>query len=245
MFQPQYGNIKVSDFAIVLPRYDGTLKDLLETRGGNSLTGYEALKQSDFESRMAAILPFVKAIVKGLQALYTGGHAHLDLKPGNIFYRKTAPDDFEVVIADIGFINPITLKSDVNTKIIDSIAYNNIQRLGTRHYRSPEQKDYSDVCDAEIKIKEGEIYIIVRDPKFRDTLIHQGDYISISKYESKSLYTIETFEKKDDSDEIVIKVKDIPPKERKLIEEEAKTQVVFYKRQYIKTDLFGIGAIAI
>ncbi|MEM6348654.1 MAG: serine/threonine-protein kinase [Bacteroidota bacterium] len=239
-------HIKVSNYAILLPRYHGSLKDLLETRiDKNDLTGYEALERSPYPLRISASMPFITSIVSGLEALYTGGHAHLDIKPANIFFKKTGQQNFEVVLADIGYINPLKLLSDVNTLDHSTIEYENVMRLGTRHYRSPEQKYYTDVCEAEIKKDQnGEIHVIIKDPKFKDTLINKGDYLSFSKYDSEALKVVEEFVPQDqNSNKIIIKVGRIRPPERVEIKSEPKTQVVFYKRQYIKTDLFGIGAI--
>lgn len=239
-------HIKVSNYAILLPRYHGSLKDLLETKiSGNKLTGYEALESCNFHDRISSAIPFINSIVGGLEALYTGEHAHLDIKPANIFFKKLGPQSFEVVLADIGYINPIRLPIDINTGYEHTIEYENVMRLGTRHYRSPEQKYYSDVCEAEVKKDaEGKVYVIIKDPKFKDTLITKGDYLSFSKYDSQSLKTVEEFDgPKGSNNEIKIKVGRIGPTERGEIKSEPKTQVVFYKRQYIKTDLFGIGAI--
>jgi hypothetical protein len=45
--------------------------------------------------------------------------------------------------------------------------------LGTRHYRSPEQKDYFDICDVDIQVdsENHKVELISTDPKLRDSII--------------------------------------------------------------------------
>ena len=92
----------------------------------------------DFKKRIATILPYLFKIVEGLQVLYSAQMHHLDLKPSNIFVRPEG-QEFKAVIADLGFLMPSNALGTSVSKVGDELP------LGTRHYRSPEQKDYFDI----------------------------------------------------------------------------------------------------
>ena len=138
------------------------------------LTGYEILRKLPFVSRIQTILPFMLALARGIEILHSLGLRHLDIKTSNIFVKHLDGDTrFDVVLGDLGFLVSAA-KPDPNKRPTEQTEI----PLGTLHYRSPEQKDYYDICDVEIR-KSG--FVIVRDPKFKDSIIERGDIIVFSK----------------------------------------------------------------
>ena len=90
--------IEVSDFAVVMELYDGTLKDLFENRqsgmeseaveeSADNRTGYEVLRGLTFEMRIRTIKPFLDGIAEGLMSLHRASCIHQDLSLSNILYR--------------------------------------------------------------------------------------------------------------------------------------------------------------
>ncbi len=286
-------HVSVSNYALVMPLYDKTLKELLENGIGKfcirksikiienipnwntslqklnyltkeeleeeitkiedikgeqkniikeniyELVGYDILKSMDFKERISTILPYLIRISIGLNALYAADFSHLDLKPANIFVKET--EIFDVVIGDLGFLKP---EHAAQAAILSSVQ--DYFPLGTRHYRSPEQKDYFDICNVDIiQTEDGygnQAILWIRDPKFRDTIIEENDYLVFSKDAARVKYEIDKIiQKNDDSTVITLK---IDREAQKSLKPEKQTQVVLYKRQAIRTDLFGIGAIA-
>ncbi len=191
-----------------------------------------------FNDRIATIVPYLIKIATGLNVLYAAKLSHLDLKPANIFVKKTR--GFEVVIGDLGF-----LKSEKEAEGTKMSSVQDYLPLGTRHYRSPEQKDYFDICNVEIRQDTDDsenIYsLVVRDPKFRDTIIEEKDYLVFSKDAARVKYKIEQIIKNND-DSTVIKLR--TKTDYKGLKPEKQTQIILYKRQGIRTDLFGLGALA-
>ncbi|MEH1770316.1 protein kinase domain-containing protein [Nostoc sp.] len=240
--------LRISNYALVTEKYDATLKDILERDGkqnteedksqnitlGN-LTGYEILRQMTFEERIANILPYLKDIAQGLVTLHKAGLLHLDMKPANIFVNEEG-SEVKAVIGDLGFLLP---KRD---PITASLPIANAELpLGTRHYRSPEQKDYFDICDADIQVdtENHKVELISTDPKLRDSIIGNNDFVVFSK--NKEQYEIESISLDDNSSiRIFLNVNNEVIKN---INNDHKTQILLYKRQGIQTDLFGLGAI--
>ncbi|MBF0231597.1 MAG: hypothetical protein HQK65_00980 [Desulfamplus sp.] len=300
--------IDVSDFALVMPLFDTTLKDILEGSvirerryrlAGNSLknitkdeqkileskifcspnelkekaaglnlkvddsdistiSGYDIFKAVNYKRRISIMLPFLSDISKGLKVLHLAGLCHYDLKPANIFVKILNKAEISAAIGDLGFIN---VKNELSISVI------NIQDdlpLGTRHYRSPEQKDYFDICELNITHEKGadekgvdekgadekgvdekgadeDIYLslTVEDPKFFESIIEKDDYVVFSKDPRRTRYPISDIIKSKDGVKIIVKGDNITEK----ISVDRNTQVVFYKKQGIRTDLFGFGAI--
>jgi serine/threonine protein kinase len=242
--------LKLSNYALVTDLYKGTLKDLLEKPAPlaeNALpefrdkSGYEVLAHIDFNFRINTLLPFLKSIADGLAEIHKAGYFHLDLKPDNIYYTFGV-NQFKVVIGDLGFIGQPEISGAAMTK--EEMAF------GTRHYRSPEQKDFFDICEVEILPatpdgkKRGEYELVVRDPKFQDTIIEKGDNLMFSKdvhvkkdRQIMHNHQIMNIEWKADN-HAVIKIKS-----KNELAPDKRTQVEMYKQQATRTDLFGFGAI--
>ncbi|NJO40037.1 MAG: hypothetical protein HC865_05000 [Cyanobacteria bacterium RU_5_0] len=285
--------IDVSDYALVMPLYDCTLKDLLENGIGkysvrqsseteklfsngtvrlqelqnldqqtlerkiealeevspdkkadlknniHEMVGYDILESMKFEERISIILPYLRKIAIGLKTLHSVGFFHLDLKPANIFVSKQ--EELNAVIGDLGFLKPEKASGSTQlANVQDTIP------LGTRHFRSPEQKDYFDICNVEIlQSTDGgskKTQLIVRDPKFQDTIIEQKDYLIFSRDKSHTKYEIDEIRHTtDNSTVITLKINE---KAHSILKPDKQTQIVLYKRPGTRTDLFGIGAIA-
>lgn len=246
IFQKKYDDLKVSSHVIVMKCYDGTLKDILENRIQNGLNGYEVLKSMSVNDRIRWILPFISDIIDGLRSLYiVSGNAHLDLKPGNIFYKLDG-DSFSVSIGDMGSLRPYhesAPNSEDSYRLDEEIKRKEL--LGTLHFRSPEQKDYFEICYGKVEKINGKIIVSVKDPKFSDSIVEKGDLLYFSKSSEKTPFIIESIEPKEDSSDekcVVISIKE--NKLSKKVKEDEKTQIVIHKKQHLRTDLFGIGAIA-
>jgi len=191
--------------------------------------GYDILMNYDFETRFKTILTYAFPIAEGLRALNYTDNYHLDLKPANIFVRKKSKT-IETVIGDFGFLHP----SEIRATSIATV--HNLLPLGTRHYRSHEQRDYFDICDVEVSSYDK--CIVARDPKFQKSIIEEGDVLIFSKDINKTLYTIKKIVPYPDRKKIFINETN-----GILQKHDQSTQVIFFKKQATRTDLFGFGAI--
>ena len=192
--------------------------------------GYDIIKNLNFKERIQTILPFVTPVVQGIRTLHMAKLFHLDIKPGNI-YIKEESQRIKCVLGDLGFLFQDNLKTT-------SVAtFHNIRPLGTVHYRSPEQKNYFDICDVEITIEEKNTVLKTRDPKFKKTIIEKGDLLTFSKDFIHNQYTIKSIDP--DGDSYIIEVEE----DLQGFSHNEKTQIIIYKQQKFRTDLFGIGAV--
>jgi len=196
--------------------------------------GYDILKNMSFNKRIQTMLPFLLSIVGGMQTLHLADMYHLDMKPANIFVKGGGKIDS--VLGDLGYLGPKTMKAS-------SVAtFHNLLPLGTLHFRSPEQKDYFDICDVEITHRGNDVVLIARDPKFATTIIESNDGLVFSKDSQHTFYTI-----KDISIENKLQVITLDNNNENNLQDTIKpdrsTQVLFYKQQGIRTDLFGFGSI--
>lgn len=200
-------------------------------------TGYDILRGMDFETRIRTILPFIKDIGKGIRTLHEAGFLHLDIKPANIFV-KDGFDEFTSSIGDLGFLKPRDYELFEVPPLVPGASSD--LPLGTLHYRSPEQKDYFDITDAKLTVDENKVTLSIEDPKFLDTIITKGDFAYFSK--ATAAAKIENIFINNDSRTTEISLL-VSKESRNKIASDPRTQVVFYKRQQLKTDLFGFGAI--
>ncbi|MEM9544825.1 MAG: hypothetical protein AAGA77_02575 [Bacteroidota bacterium] len=236
---------KISPYAIVMECYDGSLKDKLEVRDKDSkYTGYEALLNCTFEQRIKTMYNFIESMTNGLKYLYLDDNAHLDIKPANIYYIKRGIN-FEVVLADIGFFSPNNINKNPNLGTFKPRSEKERQQLlGSIHYRSPEQKSDMDKFQAKIVIDDA-LKVVITDPKFKDSIIEVGDRLIFSKYFAKQPHRIKDLQRSKENEPFKVEIQlDSDLNLKELIGEEQKTQVELRKIQRIRTDLFGIGAIA-
>lgn len=235
--------VAVSDNALVMPYYECTLKDVLEigapagrrvrgeTEEHQGRPGYEILRSLTVAERERQILCIIGQIVVGLRALHAAGLYHHDIKPANVMMKNFAPV-VEVALGDFGF-----LETNLRSR---EAGYEAGLPLGTRHYRSPEQKDYFDVCDVKVIFDEKNRHLVLEtsDRKFRDTLIEKGDIAEFSKDSTNTGYTVEEVKhQKNGKSQIILQ------SAGQQESEDEKTQVMFYKKPSPRTDIFGVGAI--
>ena len=199
------------------------------------LNGYDLLRCLNFEQRIANILPYLQDIAQGLNYLHKANYLHLDLKPANIFI-KSYGQDVRCAVGDLGFLETSQLEPKSLLGKYDQLP------LGTIHFRSPEQKEFRDVANVEIA-DNYDRSLIIRDPKFRDTIIEQGDYVIFSKNKKKS-YKIQAVEISEQKNAPVLITLELNDQEKSILKPSKQTQANFYKVQGKRTDLFGIGAVA-
>lgn len=228
--------LRLSDFAISMERYQVSLKDYLEKpigqffpRGTQEFneqrSGYQILRGMSFDQRVEAIVPILKMIAAGLINLQAITRIHLDVKPGNIFLLLgRAP---QAVLGDFGG-SRLSLGG----------------HYGTRHYRSPEQKDFFDAALADnMRLEHGVATISISDPKFRDSIIGAGDTLRFSK-QRRIGFTIQSVDSLGpNSDERRITLR---PAGNRLDGQDwvgSIAQLEFNKEQTFGTDLFGLGAL--
>ena len=235
--------VSVSNQALVMPRYECTLKDVLETGApkgrlveGRPLIetgtpGYEVLRGLTIEKRESLIVEIVSQVATGLRALHAAQLFHHDIKPANIMLR-TRGDDVEVALADFGFLEVLPAGQ--------TSGYQSALPPGTRHYRSPEQKDFFDVCEVKVEVPEDEeaLVLTTADMKFRDTLIENNDLAVFSKDGERKGYEVLTVRHENNGrSKILLGVQ----REKEFADE--RTQVMFYKKPSLRTDVFGLGAV--
>jgi serine/threonine protein kinase len=322
--------ITVSNYVLVMDLYSFSLKDLLERPViEKDNTGYDILKTLPHKERIREALIILKGAADGLEKLHNVHTSethfmslfHRDIKPGNVFIKRTSIDAFEVALGDLGNL-PYVPGPSPSAKIDSSLERPPDYEYapGTQNFRSPEQKYYMDVADVEVVIlpelniedrvrqilmgaNRGRVssygsasdqdhaaagtggpvnneddngssrlevfddrqlssdvssdysssgsnncaVLIVRDPKFRNTLIEKNDFVIFSKdTERKHLPITRCIPLSEDKRKNVSGywgfVLDVDLEEAN-IRTDKKTQVEFYKTQGYRTDLFGIGAL--
>ena len=239
---------KVSDRGIVMGIYPLSLKDLLErgwprTQEGEAdlalsarKSGYSILRSLPQREREKCILPIMRQLADALSILQEARCNHQDIKPANVLLREVNPR-LDVALADLGFVN--TGQFQVAGSLFQ------MQPLGTRHYRSPEQTDFFDICEVDINpLDDGDYELITRDPKFQDTFSEKGDLIVFSKLSNKVQWKIRNIEFKhmeDDSSVTRIVIEGLDGV--KPLHKDVRTQITVNKVQTDRTDIFGFGAI--
>ena len=243
--------IAVSQYALVMPYYECSLKDLLENGApakrfvsGEVMNkagepGYTILKNMSLSERERNIAGIISQVVTGLWGLHAVNLCHRDVKPANVMMRAVG-NHVQVSLGDFGFLDAVPETNGTG--------YDGILPLGTRHYRSPEQKDYFDLCDVSVSINNNDakpqLILETTDKKFNDTLIETGDIAQFAKdkhrshgAERKAGYHVELVKHTSEKSKIVL------TDDKKMAFADKKTQVSFYKNPTRRTDLFGVGAL--
>jgi serine/threonine protein kinase len=199
--------------------------------------GYELLRSMSFIDRISTIWKILRDVTEGLEAVHEskeGDVAHLDIKPANIFIDASGRE-MQASIGDFGFTGIASVFEETHkTNIEETLP------LGTLHYRSPEQKDYRDVCYVKVIHHDGRVILEVRDPKFKGSIIEKEDFVIFSKDSERLSHKIDAIEPGTEKEPTKIILKTVKHK----ISEDDYTQVWLYKRQDDRTDIFGIGAVA-
>lgn len=245
----------LSKYGYVMTRYDCSLKDLMEYGGritstgspnrepGEDRTPYSRLRTAPIIERERSALPIIQQIANGLHILHAAGLRHQDIKPANIYYRGDMTS-VEFALGDLGFLhvqNPVLAGSAMVSS--DALA------IGTKHYRSVEQIDHSDV--SEVSIEAGsdqlETEVVSRDPKFMRTNIGKGDLVMFPRSGSRTLFGIGDVSVEEELSEIRMSISSqaIPGSVNSatLALRDGLTQASFVKNPTERTDLFGLGAV--
>ncbi len=239
-------NLSVSDYALVMERYQCTLKHLLEIgRPANpaadseiliqpaKMGGYNILRHLQQKPREQFIAWVIRQIIPGLRTLHRAELRHHDIKPSNVLLRCDVAGGLQVALGDFGFLRPSLAFSPAAGTAVPSIQAG--LPLGTRHYRSAEQRDYFDICEVDVQ-PTAEYPLTTEDPKFRDSLMEKGDILVFSKDKNFTRYNIEEIKFSDK--QVQIKVSN-----GTTLKADRRTQVSIYKRQTIRTDIFGVGSL--
>lgn len=154
------------------------------------------------------------------------GYDKDDFAPGTRHYRSPE-QKYHRDIADVSVI-----------KCLQESYFDDVQKLF-----SNEELDSSTIStDQQERLSQLKTILVIRDPKFQNTLIEENDYVVFSKDNTNTAYSIgeiiRPLNEADLSGNIAYVLNGIVDKDR-----DEKTQVEFYKRQEYRTDLFGIGAV--
>ena len=187
--------------------------------------GYDILSRLGFEDRFEVIASFLLEIAKGINTLHLLGLYHLDLKPGNIFVDKKGNS----CVGDFGFLK---MTDKIKTTSV-ATAVQSLLPLGTRHFRSPEQKDYFDICDVSIECLSDNTYKLTAiDPKFFNTIVEIGDKVIFSKDFDNEQFDVMSIKTMKDHVEIIIQ------SNQKKLEDADKSQAIFYKSSEQKDNFY-------
>ena len=265
-------DIKLSKYAYLMDRFDCTLKDLVEGSSKSELPdngssdeeqaeaseektdppqesqgGYQKLRIASISERERSAIPVIGQVARGLQTLHAAGFRHRDIKPANIYYKRAA-DKVQFRLGDLGFLNPEEDPGRAGSVIVTQAI-----GIGTKHYRSIEQIDFSDVaeCDIAVEEKGQRATLVTRDPKFLETNIRKGDLATLAKSYSRQFLQITDLTKDPDKRLVTIEVQYPQPnpsggtgaEQPSSLVDDRNTQVGFLKNPTAKTDLFGIAAI--
>lgn len=244
-------NIEFSEYAYAMPRFQGSLKDLMDYpapgASNGARTGYGKLEKVVMRERERSAMPLIKDVAAGLRVLHAAGFRHQDIKPANVYYRYSAINNIEFCLGDLGFLNPEP------TALAGSVlASTDALAIGTKHYRSVEQIDFSDTAEVSVTLIEGANVVELKsyDPKFVHTNIAVGDLIVFPKSASKYQYPITKFEVVDQTDgdqQPHVRLEfEVPPDGQggaAGILPEERTQASFIKNPTARTDLFGLGGL--
>ena len=232
-------SFEVSNKAIVMDIYPMSLKDVLE-RGweadvASAKPGYSMLRGVSQRERENCILPLARQLADALSILYEAESNHQDIKPANVLVRQVGPN-IEVALSDLGFVNAGQAQKPGNV--------HQMQPLGTRHYRSPEQTDFFDTCEVDLSpLEDGDYELTTHDPKFFDTFAEPGDLVVFSKLPEPVQWKIKNIEfgsRSSGSSVVTMRIKGLPSIK---LQSDVGTQITVYKRQTARTDMFGLGAI--
>ena len=214
-------------------------------------TAYARLKSVPLLERERSALPVISQVANGLRILHAVGLRHQDIKPANIYFRNNV-GTANFVLGDLGFLyaqNPVAAGSALVSP--DALV------IGTKHYRSIEQIDHSDV--SEVSVEPGPdgaaVTVISRDPKFLRTNIRAGDLVVFPRSSSQTLFDIIDFQVVDpQGDETSPEVRMTISSQGRAGEDghgdggplslkDGLTQASFIKNPTERTDLFGLGAV--
>lgn len=246
-------DVKFSKYAYIMEKFDKSLKDLVEESNPEDPSGgYSRLKNSKLREREQSAIPILDQMARGLQVLHAAALRHQDIKPANIYFKTIGPN-IVFRLGDLGFLRPHNpIYGGTVAASIDDIG------IGTKHYRSIEQIDFSDTAECKVEIEKGneahnrKAILSTKDPKFLETIMREGDLAFFAKSTSVRLMRIDSVEKDSQKNLTTIKVSLQVPvgkdetggtSEIHPLVPDPKTQVAFIKNPSAKTDLFGLASI--
>jgi len=235
---------KLSNYALIMPYYRWTLKQILEeTVISNDMTGYNILQNMNYLDRISTILPILRDIIMGIKNLRNADLFHHDLKPANIFVDLDDPysinSEIHAVVGDLGFLSTDQF---INRSEFD---LKKILPHGSQHYLSVEQKYARSQCYVKVNKDEinNNVKLKTNDPKFAYSIMGKDDYIFFSKA-ADYCFSIANIVTNSHESVITINCEENPDYLKKIPDEDGWTQIEIYKNTSIRTDLYGIGAIA-
>jgi serine/threonine protein kinase len=200
--------------------------------------GYQILSNLSYAHRASAILPFLIGVARGLVTLHSAEKMHHDIKPGNVFIQLS-DQSVTTLLGDFSFVAQAADEGTTEAVLRDVI------NTGSAHFRSPEQRDFSEVYQAYIIHRAGprqRFALRVSDPKFRRSLITPHDKLVFSSDQEGTLYTVESSQGSDNA-WLIFLTKDDETMRRDFLEQAAPTQIAIYKMPTMASDIFGFGAL--
>lgn len=225
------------------------------THGGPEriVSGYDLLRNLDFKDRIAVTYPFMEGLAKALQVLHATGNFHHDVKPGNVFIKKSL-NDFVITLGDFSFVG-----SGVDEGTTEAVLKESIQ-TGSIHFRSPEQRNFNDAAYGIVRHgfcckhpgkqygEEGAtwkdrdwVYVRILDPKFKNSPFGRDDIVVFPSDRKGLAYRIEKVHDGRRYRDVWLNVS--IEEFVKLFPEETRTKVYLYKVPTVRSDLFGLGAV--
>ena len=230
---------------------DGTLPDRPNDHA-KDVTGYGMLKCLPFVDRVAITHPFMVGLAEALQMLHITRNYHHDIKPGNVFVKKSI-HNFNITLGDFSFVG-----SGVDEGTTEAVLRDSIQ-TGSLHFRSPEQRDFNDAAYGIVRHSEccdgpGDeypdepngvgknwAYVRILDPKFRGSTIATNDIVVFPADRNGIGYRVSEVHIREKFKDVWLNVD--PNEFKTLFPEETRTKVFLYKIPTVRSDLFGLGAV--
>ncbi|MBF0381591.1 MAG: hypothetical protein HQL69_11270 [Magnetococcales bacterium] len=240
----------LSGIAYVMELFPETLEDVLTSRRDDgyrnwSKCGYDYLKGLESKIRHSIVVDTFSRVVDCLLPMHGEGVSHRDIKPSNVFLgiqgRDNEQANITMKIGDYGFCS--SNSGLPQTRARYEISNPNFAPIGTRHFRSPEQRDTNYRFYANVKIIKGNCLSVEnQDSKYKWVHpIRSGDFLVFEK----DLNTHDPLQ----IDSVIYDKNGKPifytkPATKLPINQEVKNiQVFVYKNIGINSDIFSLGCV--
>ena len=217
------------------------------------VSGYDLLRRLKYSDRLVATFPIMQGLTEALIPLHLSGNLHHDIKPGNVFIRRTT-ERFLVTLGDFSFVGSGVDQGTTEAVLKDAI------ETGSIHFRSPEQRDFNEAAYGYVRhslccgdpgtlyegiIDESErkdwVYIRILDPKFRTSPIGPGDVVVFPSDMRGFAYPVKRVHPAENHRDVWLHAS--VDEFAKLFSEETYTKVFLYKIPTVRSDLFGLGGV--